>query len=174
MRGIMSVSRDETEYLRKQAWDYFEFHANQRLTTFNFYLVLAALISTALFSSINNLQIPWIGIFLGALLSVFSMIFRKLDQRNRDLIHNAENALKFFESKVKITENKKLDIARIFTQEEKKTEEKLLKNNWMFWNNYYCYSDCFKIIYWGFGILGFIGMFFSIVNIFQLIVSKCP
>ena len=33
------MSRDD--YLHQQAWDYFALHAQQRLTTVNFYLVVA-------------------------------------------------------------------------------------------------------------------------------------
>ena len=47
------------DFLRKQAWDYFVLHAGQRLTVFNFYIVISSVTATAYFSSFkidSNLQ----------------------------------------------------------------------------------------------------------------------
>ena len=39
------------EELRKQAWDYFQLQAGQRLTTFNFYIAISSLLTTGLATS---------------------------------------------------------------------------------------------------------------------------
>ena len=80
--------------LRQQAWDYFEMHGNQRLTTFNFYIVISSVVATALFTVLTS-SAPRIGWLLGGLLVFFSFIFWKLDSRNAELIKGAEAALKY-------------------------------------------------------------------------------
>jgi len=35
----------EKEIFRKYAWDYFEYHADQRMKTFNFFIVMAGLLA---------------------------------------------------------------------------------------------------------------------------------
>ena len=85
--------------LHKQAWDYFQMHGTQRLTTFNFYIVISSFITAAMFSTFQkDYQAPYIGIILGLLVILLSLIFWKLDIRNSHLIKGAETALKFFES----------------------------------------------------------------------------
>ena len=89
--------------LRKQAWDFFQMQASQRLTTFNFYIALSSLLSGGLAANLKAQDgIQFVSILLGLLLVLFSFVFWKLDQRNRDLIKSAEDALKFFESKRKL------------------------------------------------------------------------
>ena len=41
------MKEKEDSYLRKQAWDYFNVHASQRLAIFNFYVVLSSLTMTS-------------------------------------------------------------------------------------------------------------------------------
>ncbi len=70
--------------LRKQAWDYFAMHSNQRLTTFNFYIIISSVIMSALFTTLqDNYQVPRVGLALGVLLSFFSFIFWTVDNRNK-------------------------------------------------------------------------------------------
>ena len=52
------MSRDD--YLHQQAWNYFALHAQQRLTTVNFYLVLATALTAAAGRVIRGeLPISW-------------------------------------------------------------------------------------------------------------------
>ena len=80
--------------LRQQAWDYFEMHGNQRLTTFNFYILISSVVATALFTVLTS-SAPRIGWLPGGLLIFFSFVFYKLDSRNAELIKGAEAALKY-------------------------------------------------------------------------------
>ena len=87
------------EDLRKQAWDYFQLHATQRLTTFNFYVGISSLLVGGLAATIKgDFEVPLLGGVVGVLLLVFSLVFWKLDQRNSDLIKGAERALMYFEA----------------------------------------------------------------------------
>ncbi len=65
------MSRDD--YLHQQAWNYFALHAQQRLTTVNFYLVLATALTAAAVASFGeNFQFPGVRLAAGLLLSLLS------------------------------------------------------------------------------------------------------
>jgi len=42
------------EELRKQAWNFFQMQAGQRLTTFNFYIAISSLLSTGLVATFKT------------------------------------------------------------------------------------------------------------------------
>lgn len=91
---MITESKINMETIHKQAWDYFQLHSTQRLTTFNFYLVIASVLTAGLVSTFQkDFIFPIAGMALGGLLSFFSFIFWVLDRRNSQLIKNAEAAL---------------------------------------------------------------------------------
>ena len=68
------MSRDD--YLHQQAWNYFALHAQQRLTTVNFYLVLATALTAAAVASFGeNFQFSGMRLAAGLLLSLLSFAF---------------------------------------------------------------------------------------------------
>lgn len=146
----------EQSFLQKQAWDYFSTHASQRMTSFNFYIILSSLTATSYFASFkadSNLQSA--RPLLAGLLCLFAFIFWKLDLRNRFLIKNAEKALKYFEGTQPLD-----DVAKVFTQEERETGSKRSKG-WrriLFWRQHFSYSDCFNLVFLIFFVIGFIGI----------------
>lgn len=72
--------------LRDYVWNYFQVHAAQRLTTFNFYIALSTAVTTGLFATLSQaFRVPLLGVVLGILLITFSFVFWKLDHRNREL-----------------------------------------------------------------------------------------
>jgi hypothetical protein len=146
----------ENSPLRKQAWDYFNTHASQRMTVFNFYIILSSLVATSYFASFkNDSNLLTARPLLAALLCMFAFIFWKLDQRNKLLIKNAERALKFFERSDPID-----SVAKVFTQEEIETDSKKTKG-WrriFFWRWQLSYSDCFNCVFFLFFALGFVGL----------------
>jgi hypothetical protein len=88
------------ENLQKQAWDYFQLHSSQRLTTFNVYLGFSTATTAAIFLTFQkDYRAPIVGIILSLLLVVFSFVFWKVDSRNRELIKISEEALKYFEER---------------------------------------------------------------------------
>ena len=128
----------EEEGLRKQAWDFFQMQAGQRLTTFNFYIALSSLLSTGLATCFkSDINMPYLGITFGFLLMFFSFIFWKLDERNSDLIKGAEETLKFFERQVDIADVDAMPhIAMRFVREEFETSQKKANRTWCFWRNH--------------------------------------
>jgi len=73
---------------------YFELHANQRMSVFNFFLALSGVVSAGLAALVQgSAHLIFLGILLGLLLVLVSFIFWKLDQRVSFLIKHAEDAL---------------------------------------------------------------------------------
>lgn len=156
----------QNEELRKQSWDFFQMQAGQRLTTFNFYIAISSLLSTGLAASFKpDICAPFLGIAFGLLLILFSFVFWKLDNRNRDLIKGAEASLKYFESVSSLEDERgKPHIAKRFIREEFDTSEKKKHRSWWrLWRNHYSYSECFSAVFMIFGIIGLVGFLISIV-----------
>lgn len=85
---------------RDYAWSYFQLHANQRISSFNFFVVIAALLTTGLAGTLkSDFEHHYMGVALALSLLVISFIFWKMDQRVRYLIKHAEEALKAIEEK---------------------------------------------------------------------------
>ena len=145
--------------LRKQAWDFFQTQASQRLTTFNFYLVLSSLLSTGFIATSRpEFDMPHLSVTFGFLLVLFSFIFWKLDQRNRGLIKGAEETLKFFEKNSNFQDIEGIPhIAKRFVREEFYTNQKKANRSWCIWRNQYTYSECFRAVFMIFGTAGFAG-----------------
>jgi hypothetical protein len=88
----------EKKELLDHAWRHFEFHAQQRLSLFNFYIVLCGLLVAAWATAMTATDmLPQIGVFLGALLAFFSFSFWKMDERNADLTKRAERLMEIAE-----------------------------------------------------------------------------
>lgn len=138
-------------------------HAAQRLTTFNFYIALSTLITTGLFASFHSsFGVPSLGIVLGLLLMVFSFVFFKLEQRNRNLIWHGEAALKRLEEGF-VQGSADAEDLRVFLKEQRETDRRKaahgpIKN---FWTYPYSYSNCFNIVFWVFALLGLTGAIIS-------------
>lgn len=80
------------------AWRYFELHAAQRMTVFNFFAGLTGLLLGGIAASLQaSPSFGWIGLFLGGLLAVLALVFWKLDQRVSGMIKLAEHALEEIE-----------------------------------------------------------------------------
>jgi hypothetical protein len=155
----MDTLQASNESSRKQAWDYFQMHSSQRLTTFNFYIVISSVITTALFSTFQkDYKVPVLGIPLGLLLLLFSYVFWKVDLRNRQLIKGAEAALKYFESTSGLEDKEgEPHVAKIFQHEEYATQKRKSGSSMLPWKSYYSYSNSFNRIFLGFAAVGLLG-----------------
>ena len=77
---------------RDYALKVFEIHAAQRMQSFRFYLILAVAIGGGLTQvDLEKEGGAWVA--LGVLLTVFSVVFRILEWRTRDLVKISEKAL---------------------------------------------------------------------------------
>ena len=151
-----SATRQE---LSQRAWDYFEMHGTQRLTTFNFYIVFSSIVAASLLTPLQSGQATRAGLLPGLLLIFLSFVFWKLDVRNKDLIKAAEAALKYFEQTSNLQDTgDEPHIAKIFLHEEFMTCQRKQKKSVFFWKNHFSYSNSFNIIFACFGLVGLVGV----------------
>lgn len=145
---------------RDYAWNYFQLHASQRMSSFNFFVVIAALLTTVIAATFKtDCTNHWLCVPLGMSLSVISYVFWKLDQRTRFLIKHAENALKKLENNW--NEHAFYPHIALFSYEEERTSE--LKKNKQFFPSQWrlSYSECLSTVYVVFALLGIFAMIFS-------------
>jgi hypothetical protein len=84
--------------LRDHAWDYFELHAEQRLKTFHFYILLeTGLVGALLVAARLGSPEPRFLLMVGIAMVFFSFVFWKLDFRTKAMIKMSEEALKLYE-----------------------------------------------------------------------------
>ena len=140
--------------------------AGQRLTTFNFYVVISTVLCTGLAATFKtDTNNPVLGVLFGFLLVLFSLIFWKLDQRNNNLIKSAENALKFFENTSDFGDQDGVPhVVKRFLREESETSELKNSRTWKLWRNAYSYSECFWLVFAIFSFVGIAGFAWSILR----------
>ena len=94
------MDRGQNEFtpreMQQYVWCYFELHANQRMAVFRFFLGLATFLTASLLA-VAAQQHHVAGIVLGALLTLVSFVFCRLDERTCFLIKRSERALEDIE-----------------------------------------------------------------------------
>jgi hypothetical protein len=70
---------------REYAWKHWSFHADQRLRTFHFYILVVSVLVAGILAYLKDAPQPWFAIPGGMLLGFLSFIFWRLDCRNRVL-----------------------------------------------------------------------------------------
>ncbi len=126
------------EAIFEHAWRYFEKHSDQRVSFFNFYILIMAASSTALGIILQSESLSYFGILLGFFIIITSFIFWKIDQRTSFLIKKSENVLKNIEKNY----DEKYHIFNIEEFELKAINHK--KNCFL---KYRTYGELFRIIY---------------------------
>lgn len=92
------MDEKKREELLDHAWKYFSLHAEQRLKAFNFYLILCTVVAGGILAILKDAKDPRVAIPVSLLLPFLSVVFWKLDARNRQLIDHGQQALMFFEA----------------------------------------------------------------------------
>jgi hypothetical protein len=147
---------------RNYAWQYFTTHAEQRLKTFHFYIIIMTLLIGAMFTLLK-LEYTIMLVVMAILMSFFSFVFWKLDERNRELINNAQRTLKMLE---------RGKFVRLFTEEEKQTNTKKERNYKSMFKKHFSYSDCFRWVFKLFGIGGILIALLILLYKLLLVVNK--
>lgn len=157
---IHKISAESREY----AWKYFQLHAGQRMSLFNFFVLISAILTAGLASALKtNGDIQFVKIALSVGLLFVSFSFWKLDQRVRFLVKHAECIIKKIETE-SVNKGENSEELSIFTQEEVKTKH--LSNDRKWYCPFCChlsYSKCFGIIYSLFAALGIIGIVLAFI-----------
>ena len=148
---------EQSHALLEHSWRYFELHANQRMTVFNFFLVLSGAIAAGLAATIQgSARLAMLGVALGALLALVAFVFWKLDQRVSFLIKHAEAALADVERALPEQS------AQLFLSEPNKTEHVVATGNW--WTRQWTYSRAFRLVFWIMGLAGVAGAALSVLK----------
>lgn len=146
---------DQLSQFRQYAWNYFSVHADQRLKTFNFYAVLSSAIVAGTLAIAKDAKNPAIAAPLAFLLAFLSFIFWKLDQRNRQLIKQGENALKYLEATSgPVGEAGAPHVVQLFTHEEHMTRGLVRFPRALPTRAHFSYSTCFNAVFFVFGFGG--------------------
>lgn len=89
----------ESEKIIDHVWKYFEIHSQQRMTLFNFFIVVVGGIASAIgFCLQSEKDLTFIIYSLIVVLLTISFLFYKLDQRTSFLIKRCEKNLVKLES----------------------------------------------------------------------------
>lgn len=145
------------ELMRNHAWSYFQLHAQQRLTTFNFYIVLSSVLTAGLFAALQKDDMGLVPAAIGLLLGIISFVFAKLDGRNKQLIRNGERALQSLEQDWLATWPEEVlpSGVDVFSCDERTVRAARAKDTvWSVRNRHWSFSDCFGMAFWGLGTLG--------------------
>ena len=152
---------------RQYAWNYFHLHAGQRMSLFNFFVLISALLTAALGGTFGeDCKSHILGLFLGLTLPVISFVFWRIDQRVAYLVKRAEGTLKSLETSWANKENAVDENTALFSAENRNTAklraELCRKYPFQAWVCPVTYSECFRVIYVVFGALGVLGVILSI------------
>ncbi len=145
---------------REYAWNYFKLHAGQRMMTFNFFVIVAALLTKGVADCINQQEAnhSFVGIILSIALIAVTFASWKLDQRVRYLLKHAEAAL--------MRSEEEWGPFALFTLEERNT--KSIEGHWLKPQTWHMtYPKCFGVFYWVFLLIGAVGFVFSITLLFS-------
>ncbi len=94
----------KSEKAFQYAWDWFSYHATQRLNAFNFFLIIMGFVVVGYSTSMGLGQKGLLlGFFLGLFGVLTSIAFIILDIRNEELVNCGRNALDKLECKVGLT-----------------------------------------------------------------------
>jgi hypothetical protein len=147
---------DRDQMLLEHGWRHFEFHAQQRLSLFNFYIVLCGLLVAAWATVMTSDEsMREVGILLSVLLSFFSYVFWRFDQRNADLTKQAETVVGLAEERLFGTDSK------LFCAE--KIDEPLGKARHPI-RRHWSHGTSLRVIFIGVGLIGLAGATYSAIG----------
>ncbi len=92
-------SPGDQEY--KYAWDWFSYHAGQRLTTFRFFLIMIGVVIVGYFKCVE-LYWPRFGIVMGSFGALIAVAFWLLEIRNEELVNCGRAALDQLEERMQL------------------------------------------------------------------------
>lgn len=153
---------------REYLWKYFALHADQRLKTFNFYIVVSAVFISGYLNLISKSDHYSWSCIIPFFLAITSFIFWKLDLRTKRMVKEAERGLKYLDENCGLPELDGFEChpLKIFScvdhtiKNMKKFSEAPLGENSL------SYSNCFITIFCIFGITGAVIGFIDMIHHF--------
>jgi len=149
------------------ALSYFDLHAKQRMTVFNFFLVIAGILTGGIAASLGKeSSMPTLSVALSIVLILIAIVFWKLDARTSFLIKHAETALKTCEAAL-LDES-----AHLISTEEQAFQQ--FKRDRGFWRSGWTYSVCLRIVFIAMVSIGVIGLALSAARLLQSSSARTP
>lgn len=153
---------DQRHVFLDSAWRHFTIHAEQRLKMFQFYITISTAMLGGGFLLIRSGQNSSALMLLGFLASFFSFVFWKFEVRTRNLIKNAEDAIKYLEGFYDVPDvDSEPNPLKVFTRDDVRTEKS--RRRCTLW--YFSYRKCFVLVFAVIGLLGVLGMVYSLNEI---------
>lgn len=158
------------------SWKYFQQHAQQRISFFNFFVVFSGLMTTALITTFQEkFNAHIIGAGIGLMLSFISFVFWKVDQRNKFLTKIGEDAIKEFETTYHFQlQHINLDKIKVFTYEGTQTQNLNGHKWWKVFTNQVSLGKLFNLIFLIFFCIGLIGTVSSVYYQVRFIKTQIP
>ncbi|KAA0891611.1 hypothetical protein [Oryzomonas rubra] len=150
------------------AWKYFQQHASQRISYFNFFVLFSSFMTTGLITTFHpQFRAHAVGVAIGFMQVFLSFIFWKVDERNKFLTRIGENAIKEIEKKYELEgccQHNPHPI-QMFLHEVAQTENVLNdQKNVPFLKKQISHSKSFNMIFVVYAFVGFCGACFAIYS----------
>jgi len=142
------------------SWKYFQQHAQQRISYFNFFVIFSTILTTGIVSTYQKtFGLTHLGFPLGLLQVFLAFMFYKLDERNKLLTKQAEKMIRYIETTDNTAVQKR---TQLFSTEEKESNERKEADQKIGWHKRWykrmlTHSDSYRIIYITFMAWGVIG-----------------
>lgn len=149
------MNDEQQKAFRTYAWGYFVQHAEQRLKTFNFYVVFCTVLIGAFATLVSKNGLTWHFSVLPLLLPIFSFVFWKLDIRTKILIGVAEEAIKYLDGLALKDASPEARVLALFERDEEQTS--CLKKYPLI-DGYFSYSRVFNWVFAVMAIFGIMGV----------------
>ena len=147
------------------AWKFFQQHAQQRISYFNFFVVFSTILISGYVNALN-INMPLMGIIIGFVEIFISFIFIKIDERNKFLTKISENIIKKIEEDTEFSENENYSLflkEEIFTNDLREEQKSKL-----FFNRQISHGKAYRLIYQMFMVLGILALIYAgFVSIFK-------
>jgi hypothetical protein len=99
---VLAMTEKQVELRLRYAWDWFSYHARQRLTAFNFFLIVMGAVVVGYTQAIES-HLPALGVSLGVLGAFVALAFWAMDIRNEELVNCGRVALDEVEQELKLS-----------------------------------------------------------------------
>jgi len=143
----------QEQVFRSYAWSYFSFHADQRMKTFNFFLIVAGLLANGIVTLLKDGNNPWLTTPFGLALMFLCFLFWRLDRRNHTLVRNGEGAIKYLDSLHEFADSEGVPHPlRIFERDDYLTSRQ--PRSVFRLKGHFSYSQVIKYVYGLFAALG--------------------
>lgn len=146
---------DRLKFESDRLWQYFQYHAQQRIETLRFFIILSGVIITGAATVISRFEIKFLNIYLfaslslGLMLVLFSIAFWMLDHRNNTMVRKSRDEI------INLEESNLIN-HKIFTTVKKFSDDASSVK----------FHHCFWIIFISFIVVGFMITIYSFCKLY--------